>query len=197
MAVAGIAYFGSGRFLTETTTYVLYFDGSLSGLRVGAPVLFRGVKIGQVSEIAIRYYVEKKGASDNPIEMPVYIQTEHDKIEKIGGVITDRRATMELLIKQGLRANLAMESFVTGMLAIECDFKPETEVRLVGGDTRYTEIPTVPSVIEEVTKTLMDLPIAELVDQVRAGRHDRGMAGIDHRDARANFDPLGRHGEGQ
>lgn len=167
LLVAGIAYFGSGRFLAETQTYVLYFDGSLSGLRVGAPVLFRGIKIGQVSEIAIRYDVEKQGTGESPIEMPVYIETEPRRIEKVGGEITDRQGTMELLIEQGLRATLAMESFVTGMLAIELDFKPETEVRLVGGDTRYIELPTVPSAIAEATETLLDLPIAELVDDLR------------------------------
>jgi paraquat-inducible protein B len=49
--VVGVLLFGGGKFFTEKLSYVLFFDSSVEGLSVGAPVIFRGVQVGQVSEI--------------------------------------------------------------------------------------------------------------------------------------------------
>ena len=50
--VAGVLLFGGGKFFTEKLPYVLFFDSSVEGLNVGAPVIFRGVQVGQVTEIS-------------------------------------------------------------------------------------------------------------------------------------------------
>jgi len=55
LVVAGILTFGSGQFMKELRKYVLYFDGSIKGLSVGAPVIFRGVKVGEVTNIKVRF----------------------------------------------------------------------------------------------------------------------------------------------
>ncbi|UCE58419.1 MAG: MCE family protein [Phycisphaerales bacterium] len=168
LVVAGITYFGSGRFLAETETYVLFFEGSLKGLNVGAPVLFRGVKVGEVSDIVVRYHED-----DQKIDIPVYIEYRPDTVVKISGT-PDRRATIAALVEQGLRAKLAMQSFVTGLLAVEFEFKPESPVRLVGGDPRYTELPTIPSMMDELSNTmgkfahrLSEIPIEGLISELR------------------------------
>ncbi|MFV9646304.1 MAG: MlaD family protein, partial [Desulfobacterales bacterium] len=53
LIVVGVLIFGSGKFLTKTQTYVMYFEGSVRGLNVGAPIVFRGVKIGSVTRIQL------------------------------------------------------------------------------------------------------------------------------------------------
>jgi paraquat-inducible protein B len=40
LAVAGILVFGSGDFFSVRPMFVMYFEGSVSGLNVGAPVTF-------------------------------------------------------------------------------------------------------------------------------------------------------------
>jgi paraquat-inducible protein B len=64
----------------------------------------------------------------------------------------------EPLLEKGLKAQLDLESFVTGKLYVSLDFHPETPPKLLGMDTRYPEIPTIPSVQEEILKTLQELP---------------------------------------
>jgi len=54
LVFAGVMVFGSGKFLQETANYVLYFDGSLKGLNVGSPVVWKGVKIGSVTDIQLQ-----------------------------------------------------------------------------------------------------------------------------------------------
>ena len=51
LVVAGVLLFGGGKFFQEKLPYVLFFDSSVEGLNVGAPVIFRGVQVGQVTEI--------------------------------------------------------------------------------------------------------------------------------------------------
>jgi paraquat-inducible protein B len=55
LIVIGLLVFGRGQLFTEKRTYVLYFDGSVKGLNVGAPVDFQGVKIGSVTDIKVQY----------------------------------------------------------------------------------------------------------------------------------------------
>ena len=53
LLAASLVVFGSGKFFKKTNEYVLYFDGSVKGLSVGAPVLFQGVQVGSVTSISI------------------------------------------------------------------------------------------------------------------------------------------------
>ena len=53
LVVAGVMVFGSGKFLSKKNTYVMFFEGSVKGLNVGSPVVYRGVKIGEVTNIKL------------------------------------------------------------------------------------------------------------------------------------------------
>lgn len=157
LAVIAVISFGSGQFLTKKRTFVLYFEGSVKGLTAGSPVLFRGVPIGAVTGIRLLYDVET-GKS----WIPVYIETEPDRIQDLNGVRNQEQVTKELVEKEGLRAQLISLSMITGQLAIQFDFHPGTPINLVGGDTRFPELPTIPSFMEQLTDTIQDLPIKEI-----------------------------------
>ena len=70
------------------------------------------------------------------------------------------------LVAKGLRAQLELQSFVTGQLMISIDFFPNTPAHYVGLVTNYPEIPTTPSSMEQITKTLENLPIQEFVKKL-------------------------------
>jgi paraquat-inducible protein B len=170
LVVAGFLIFGGGKFFTKTRDYVLYFDGSLRGLSIGSPVVFKGVKIGSVTNIKIR--IEGKDLTN--IRTPVFIEIESDRIAKTSAdpelqefIEKDRTyKVMDILVKRGLRAQLVSQSLVTGQLIVAFDFHPDTPINLVGGDPEYKEIPTIPSMMEELTETIKELPLKELVDQL-------------------------------
>jgi len=161
LAVAGLFVLGGGQFLKKKYMRVMYFDGSVKGLKVGAPVTFRGVEVGTVSNIAIRANPE-----DLTMRIPVIIEIDPASIEiTTGGQHDDQIAR---LIKRGLKAKLELQSMVTGQLQIELDFMPDTKARLVGGKTKYAEIPTVPSTMSKFQKELEQIPIQEISHRVSA-----------------------------
>jgi paraquat-inducible protein B len=149
VAVAVIAL-GSGRFFRQTHEFVLYFDTSVNGLRVGAPVKFKGVEIGAVKDIRLQL---EKGAQVNKI--PVIIEIDLEKLTSRGAtndVARDLPTFHDAILKMGLRGQLLMESLVTGLLYVGLDFLPDTPARLVqtaGGNYRYREIPTTPTTLEQ------------------------------------------------
>jgi paraquat-inducible protein B len=162
LIVAGVLIFGSGKFFQEHVRYVLYFRGSLKGLNVGAPVLFQGVQVGSVNDITIEANTE-----DMIVQIPVTIEIQPKKYKVVRGKRrSDPYDNLPLMIERGLRAQLQLQSFVTGQLMIELDFYPDTPVRLVGIDTEYPEVPTIPTPFEALSKTLRDLPLEELVNRV-------------------------------
>jgi paraquat-inducible protein B len=149
LVVVAIIVFGSGRLFRQSREFVLYFDGSVNGLRIGAPVKFKGVEIGSVRDIRLQL--------DKHIEVnkiPVIIEIDLEKLTSRGAtsvLAEDREAFHQAIVARGLRGQLLMESLVTGLLYIALDFLPGTPINLVqtsGREYRYPEIPTVPNTLE-------------------------------------------------
>lgn len=171
LGLAAVVVFGSGRFFTEKYRFIMYFENSVSGLEVGAPVLFRGVPIGSVTDISIDADSKKLH-----FYIPVVVEilggkVTLDSVRKSGGatMMEARQQRPEELLKdliaRGLRAQLSTQSFVTGQLAVSLDLLPDTPVRLVG-DSPLPEIPTVPSEFEVLAQTFKQLPLRELVERL-------------------------------
>jgi paraquat-inducible protein B len=177
LAVVAIIFFGSGRFFKDTDTWVAFFPGSVKGLNVGSPVVFRGVQIGQVTDIVVNF-----NPSDISVNIPVIFETDPSRFRRIGPeVITEERAAYKALISNGLRAQLQMQSLVTGQLMINVDFLPDTPAKLYGVRNAdlgpnvkpWWEIPTIPTPLQELEKALGELNIKEITEDVR-----RAMDGI-------------------
>jgi paraquat-inducible protein B len=159
LLIAGVFVFGSGKFFRNTFRYVMFFQGSIKGLNVGAPVMFQGVKIGSVTEISLVY-----NPADDSIYIPVIIDTEP---EKISGVTANRDpGDIEHAIDRGLKAQLQIQSIVTGQLLVALDFFPDKSVRRIGLVREYPEIPTVPTTLQELSKTIQDFPVRELFEKL-------------------------------
>jgi paraquat-inducible protein B len=165
LVVAAVLIFGSGDFLKDRYKFALFFKDSVKGLNVGAPVVFLGVQIGEVKDISV---------IQDPLKSSFYIQV---IVELTSGKIKQSltketsgpKETYEYcnqLIKQGLRAELGLQSVVTGQLQIELDFYPKEKAIFVGENAQCQEIPTIPSKFEKLTKTLENLPLKEIVDKV-------------------------------
>ena len=169
LAVVGVLAFGSGALFKDVDTFVLYFDGDLKGLTVGAPVLFRGVPVGQVRSIKVLY---KSDQID--FRIPVVIETDPDRFheaaapgEKVTPGVEDNE--LDRLIAQGLRAQLSLQSLVTGQLAISLDLLPNTPANLRGREhlnEGLMEIPTVPSSFERLATALENLDLKTVVDNI-------------------------------
>lgn len=165
LVVAGVVIFGSGRLLKETFKFVMYFEGSVKGLNVGSPVVFRGVKIGTVTDILLRY-----DPTDMSVRIPVIVEIELDRVELVSEP-SPQRDPLEIcqqLIERGLKAQLQMQSLVTGQLLVELDLHPDKPIKLVGTDTGYPEIPTIPSPLEELSKQIEEVPIEEIFKKLLA-----------------------------
>jgi paraquat-inducible protein B len=163
LLVAGLLVFGSGRFLQKTYPFVMYFESSVSGLGVGSPVVFRGVKVGSVTDIALVANPETLA-----MHIPVYMELMPERIRVGNGGIAHKRdpyGRLKELIERGLRAQLQTQSFVTGQLQIGLDLFPDKPAKYIGkGET--PEIPTVPTKLEELAKTIEKLPLEQLVNEV-------------------------------
>lgn len=151
LAIAGIVAFGSGRYFRKAHAYVLYFDSDVNGLKVGAPVKFKGVEIGAVTQVLISVSSMQRAA--NEFRIPVVIELDQEMLRERGSQtqLDDPTILKQMVEQFGLRGQLAMESFVTGLLFVKLDLLPETPVRYVKeADVTYDEIPTVPTPFEEV-----------------------------------------------
>jgi paraquat-inducible protein B len=172
LMAASLVIFGSGKFFKKTVQCVLYFDESVKGLSVGAPVLFQGVQIGSVTSIVLQIDPAKLQP-----QIPVIIEFEPEKFKvraEDRKVPRDPRKNIARLIDQGLRAQLAMQSFITGQLLIEIDFHPGTPVSLKSLDPDYIEIPTIPSTTARLAQTFDKLDLDELKKNLEST-----LAGID------------------
>ena len=140
LAVVGVGAFGSGQFFDQRTTFISYFDESVNGLDVGAPVKFKGVPIGEVTAINLRVDLENE-----TFQVPVQYAINLDPVtDTTGGRLNlDDPALLRDQIGDGLRAQLQLESIVTGKLYVELTYisDPDSVVYAQGPPSRLS-IPT-------------------------------------------------------
>lgn len=170
LIVAGLLFFGPGGLFSETRRYVIYFESSVKGLNVGSPVRFRGVRIGQVKEINISFR-----PSDLEFHIPVIIELDPQKIRADGteqGLFETLKTTVQgedpilPLITEGLRAQLQLDSLVTGQLFINLDMIPGSPLTRVDIPSDYPQIPSITSAMAELTKTIEEIPLQLLVEKL-------------------------------
>ncbi|QEW24113.1 Paraquat-inducible protein B (plasmid) [Marinibacterium anthonyi] len=168
LALACVMVFGGRNLFAPTERFVLYFEGSVAGLQVGAPVNFRGVRLGQVTNIGITFLPGTRG--NIGIYIPVDIELDPSKIQ---GLTVEHKGATQQMIDHGLRAELGMQSFVTGQLSVELDFKPSTRANLTKIESRYPEIPTLPSDMEKLKASVtrladlaQELPLEEIAEKI-------------------------------
>jgi phospholipid/cholesterol/gamma-HCH transport system substrate-binding protein len=164
LLVVGLLLLGKASWFAERNTYIAYFPGSVKGLRVGAPVDFRGVTIGEVTDIRVLYNAKEISA-----RIPVVMQFDPARIDVVGmtpgGSYKDQ---VERMIEAGFRAQLQSQSLLTGLLFVNLDFDPGTPVRLMGGDQPEPEIPTLPSGMEQLQQTAGDIAkqLPDVIDRL-------------------------------
>lgn len=171
LLVAALMIFGSGKFFSSSYEFVLFFDGSISGLKVGSPVVFRGVPVGQVSRILLTGNVDSM-----QIRTPVYIKINEadDGDDESGtGVLNDdfySDAFLKKMYAHGLRARLSPQSLLTGQLMVDLDFHPAEELgRPITQVVYYNdipEIPTIPSRFDTILHTLANVPLDTIANNV-------------------------------
>lgn len=164
MLIGGVILLGGGEMFKKKVKYVMFFEQSIKGLSKGAPLVFKGVEIGSVSNVVVDYDIDKL-----EINIPVIVEFDPGLVKMKGQESQNEqelRQRLNQMIERGLRAQLGLQSLVTGQLMIELDFFPDTPVRLAGIKSDYPEIPTIPSSMEKLAKKLKELPIDEIVGKL-------------------------------
>jgi len=160
LMVTVVLILGSGRLFRKPHQFICFFTGSLNGLKIGAPVKFRGVQIGRVEEIKLRLPPQYGELRSNVVgfPLPVIIELDETNLKSAGGTGEALKpGELQHLIQLGLRAQLSVESLLTGLLYIDLDLHPKTPVNLVlvSVTARYPEIPTTPTSFEQVQEGAM------------------------------------------
>ena len=156
LAVVALFSFGGINFFRKPQRFVVFFDESVHGLDLGSQVKLRGVRVGRVVGLSIRYD-QQRGTS----QVAVVCEFSKDVMTDNRGAIVDvaDRAELERLVAGGLRAQLGVLGLATGLLFVELDFKNPKEYpaepNLV--DPLYAVVPDVPSTIAEFQASAIEL----------------------------------------
>jgi phospholipid/cholesterol/gamma-HCH transport system substrate-binding protein len=150
---------GTG-FGTERHKVVMVFEGSVKGLSVGAPIALRGVQIGQVTDIELILDSET-------VELIMLVEAEF-RGENVRRTGSSTESLTEELISRGLRAQLNTQSILTGLLYIQLDFHPGSEIVLADIDSPHLQIPTIPTELERLTRKLESIDFAKVAGDLEA-----------------------------
>ena len=161
---------------TQKVPYLVQFDESVRGLSPGAPVEFRGMRVGTVSDVGLQIDV-----ATETVRIPVTIEIEPQRIRFTGAddrealVEKSPHALMEKMVERGLRAQLQPGNLLTGQMLVDLGFHPTAAPAKLDRSGKFPEIPSVPSEIGALTASasgilteLAALPLTELVEDFRS-----------------------------
>jgi paraquat-inducible protein B len=175
LVLAAVVFLSSGGWFQERARFVVFFPGSVKGLQTGSEITFRGVRVGEVVEVAGFL----TGLPDNPIQIEVVCELYGNVVQVPEGVANPYaglgpKERIGLFVEQGIRARMMSASLLTGQKYIEMDFMPDEPARLAGLSRRYPEIPTTPTAMEKVgermealMQKIAEVPLDQVVENVQ------------------------------
>jgi len=164
----------SGNQLSDSKKYETYFRESVQGLDVGAPVKFRGVPLGRVTNIGLVSAEYGATAQDQAKGAEFRLIVVRFKVDpkRIGRMLDTASA-----VNAGLRAHLASQG-LTGVMYLELDFVPPDQpaMRVVPWEPQDDYIPSIPSTIVQVQDMVVDvLHKFDSVDFEKISQHLDGL----------------------
>lgn len=148
LVIAALLLLGGENIFAQKRRFVVYFGDSIKGLTIGSPVTFKGVVVGRVARLTVRY-IKETGRT----EIPVLIDLDPNKVV----TPNDEEEATKLLhqmIDQGLRAQMNPESLITNQQVVQLDFFPGTPVRMVDSTLPYPQIPSLPSSFDQLQASI-------------------------------------------
>ncbi len=156
LIVASVLAVGGASWFSTRIPARVYFQGSVRGLYVGAPVTFRGVKVGEVESIGIQIDAKTLEAL-----IPVRVSLSPGAV-RWGDQSATRPGDLPELVKRGLRAKLALQSVVTGQMGIDLDFNPQAPLVFNNPQSPDPEIPAIKDRLDALIEQVADLPVRDL-----------------------------------
>ena len=158
LAIAGTFVFGAaGKLFVRKFPVVMFFDDDVNGLAVGAQVAYRGIRLGQVTRIH-SVVGSPRIAVAATLERGPFLTRQ----DPTGTSMDQMRRTMEEAIAQGLRAQLALQSLLTGQLYVSLVLRPDTTASFARLDEGALEIPTIPTILAQLEAGLQKVPLVNV-----------------------------------
>ncbi len=159
------------RVYTERRYWVVNFNENVGGLSRGAPVLFKGIPIGQVLDVTLEF-----DSANRTFRIPVLVAIEPERFQSNSVIPTgaDYQKQLEGFVLRGLRAQLVTANFLTGQQAVAFDFFPNAKPARVNWGGAHPEVPTIPGQLEQVgdrvnqiVTRLEKIPIEQIAGNLR------------------------------
>jgi paraquat-inducible protein B len=158
LAIAGAFVFGAaGKLFVRKFPVVMFYDDDVNGLAVGAQVAYRGIRLGQVTKIH-SVVGSPRIAVLASLERGPFVSRD----DLSGGNVDQLRKSLEEAIAQGLRAQLALQSLLTGQLYVNLVLRPDTPASFAGLEQGVLEIPTIPTIMAQLEAGLQRVPLANV-----------------------------------
>ena len=155
-----LLFFSGGRIFAEKAPVVMFFNDSVQGLQVGAPVKLKGVIIGEISDISIDFPNDSSLGVTAAVHANLLLKRINLKGTQVGEEFFSHA------IDNGLRAQLNYLSLLTGQLYVELDFYPNTASHLHGKNDDLLELPTIANDFASLSKDLQSLDLKSLVTNI-------------------------------
>ena len=168
LGVIAILAFGGMNLFAHKLRVMVIFRDSIAGLEVGAPVTFRGARIGRVAGLQLHIDIQRKTTW-----LPVYLDLDLGRIAWTDGSVGGKRADLQAAVDSGLRAQLVSQGLVSGEMSVNLDYRPGTPALLAGHAQDAFEIPTVPSDLQDLKDQLLKLDLPEIGYRAREALRDR------------------------
>ncbi len=158
----------------HSIAYVVRFLQSVRGLAPGAPVEYRGIRIGEVQRVMVTELGQSAEGGGQPIPILIHLEPARLELEDSLEGSENMRTIVETAVAGGLRATLSTGNLLTGSLFVSFDFYPDAERAEMGTFADLRTIPTIESGLAGIEQRLTtfldklnDLPLEGAVAEAQ------------------------------